>query len=46
MKHTRLLEIIREEIAGALNEETIDIPGDPNKLTPQQKQQLINNPYL
>ena len=42
MKQTRLLEIIREEIAGALNEETIDIPGDPNKLTPQQKQQLIN----
>lgn len=42
MKTSRLLEIIREEITAILNEETIDVQGDPNRLTPQQKQQHIN----
>ena len=43
MKKSRLLEIIREEISAALNETaTIDVPGDAQKMTPQQKQQKIN----
>ena len=33
---------LREIIKKALKETTIDIPGDPNKSTPQQKQQAIN----
>ncbi len=42
MKQTRLLEIIREEIASALREsETIDLPGDPNKLNPKAKESAI-----
>lgn len=42
MKKSHLLEIIREEILNILTEETIDVPGDPNRMTPQQKQQAIN----
>jgi len=42
MKKSYLLEIIREEILAALTEETIDVPGDPNRMTAQQKQQAIN----
>jgi hypothetical protein len=42
MKKSYLIEIIREEILAALNEETIDVQGDPNRLSPQQKQQHIN----
>jgi len=41
MKKTRLLEIVREEIAFALNEETIDIQGDPSKLNAKQKEAAI-----
>jgi hypothetical protein len=42
MKKTRLLEIIREEISAALREsETIDLPGDPNKLNPKAKEIAI-----
>jgi hypothetical protein len=42
MKKSRLLEIIREEIAGALKEgETIDIPGDPNKIPSKSKENFI-----
>ena len=42
MKKSYLIEIIREEILAALNEDTIDVQGDPNRLSPQQKQQHIN----
>lgn len=41
MKKSRLLEIIREEIAGALNEMTIDVQ-NPLTLKNPQKQALIN----
>jgi hypothetical protein len=41
MKKTRLLEIIREEITGALSEITIDVP-NPGNLKAQQKQAIIN----
>jgi hypothetical protein len=42
MKKDRLLEIIREEISAALTEsETIDLPGDPNKLNPKAKESAI-----
>lgn len=42
MKKDRLLEIIREEISAALTEsETIDLPGDPNKLPSKQKEMAI-----
>jgi len=41
MKKTRLLEIVREEIAFALREETIDMPGDPSKLNAKQKEAAI-----
>jgi hypothetical protein len=41
MKKSRLLEIIREEISGALNEMTIDVQ-NPLTLKNPQKQALIN----
>ena len=40
MKKSRLLEIIREEIAGALKEETIDVP-NPAGMNPKQKEMAI-----
>ena len=33
---------LREIIKKALKESTIDVPGDPNKLTPQQKSAEIS----
>jgi hypothetical protein len=40
MKKSRLLEIIREEIAGALKEETIDVP-NPAGMNSKQKEMAI-----
>ena len=42
MKKSYLIEIIREEITAVLNEKTIDVQGDPNRLTPQQQQHSQN----
>jgi hypothetical protein len=36
------LRELREIIKKALKESTIDVPGDPNKLTPQQKSAEIS----
>jgi hypothetical protein len=42
MKQSRLLEIIREEITSTLREtNTIDLPGDPSKMSPKQKESAI-----
>jgi hypothetical protein len=42
MKRSELKKEIEKAIVEILNEETIDVAGDPSKLTPQQKQSAIN----
>ena len=41
MKRSELKKQIEKAIVEMLNEETIDVTGDPNRLTPQQKQDAI-----
>jgi hypothetical protein len=43
MKRSRLLEIVKEEIQSVLNEiSTIDVPGDPRRMSSQQKKSQID----
>ncbi len=41
MKLSELKKQIEDAIVEILSEETIDVTGDPNRLTPQQKQDAI-----